>query len=92
MHGLEGWKHLESAMVPKIYDETIADQNLFVDTMDAYDMIKTAALKTGLLLSPSSAANLVGALRVAESIDSGTIVTIFPDHAANYPEILEQVL
>jgi cysteine synthase B len=92
MHGLEGWKHLESAMVPKIYDETIADQNLFVDTMDAYDMIKTAALKTGLLLSPSSAANLVGALRVAESIDAGTIVTIFPDHAANYPEILEQVL
>jgi cysteine synthase B len=78
MHGLEGWKHLESAMVPKIYDETIADQNLFVDTMDAYDMIRTAALKTGLLLSPSSAANLVGALRVAESIDAGNDSHYFP--------------
>lgn len=92
MHGLEGWKHLESALVPKIYDEQVADQNLFIDTMEAYDMIKTAALKSGLLLSPSSAANLVGALKVANSIDSGIVVTIFPDHASNYPEILEQVI
>lgn len=92
MHGLEGWKHLESALVPKIYDEHVADQNLFIDTMEAFDMIRIAAKKTGLLLSPSSAANLVGALQVAAQIESGTIVTIFPDHASNYPEILEQVL
>ncbi len=92
MHGLEGWKHLESALVPKIYDGQVADQNLFIDTMEAFDMIKTAASKSGLLLSPSSAANLVGALKVANSIESGVIVTIFPDHASNYPEILEQVI
>lgn len=92
MHGLEGWKHLESALVPKIYDEKVADSNIFIDTMDAYDIIKKAAKETGLLLSPSSAANLVGALQVANSIESGTIVTIFPDHASNYPEILEQVV
>lgn len=92
MHGLEGWKHLESALIPKIYDEQVADNNFFIDTMDAFDIIKIAARKTGLLLSPSSAANLVGALQVAEQIEEGTIVTIFPDHASNYPEILEQVL
>lgn len=92
MHGLEGWKHLESALVPKIYDEKVADRNIFIDTMDAYNIIKVAARETGLLLSPSSAANLVGALKVAENIEEGTIVTVFPDHASNYPEILEQVL
>lgn len=92
MHGLEGWKHLDSALVPKIYDGHVADQNLFIDTMDSYDMIKTAGQKLGLLLSPSSAANLVGALKVANSIESGVVVTIFPDHASNYPEILEHVL
>lgn len=92
MHGLEGWKHLESALVPKIYDEQVADQNLFIDTKESYDMIRTAATQVGLLLSPSSAANLVGALKVAESIESGVVVTVFPDHASNYPEILEQVI
>ncbi|MCO5230969.1 MAG: cysteine synthase family protein [Chitinophagales bacterium] len=92
MHGLEGWKHLESALVPKIYDDKVADQNLFIDTMEAFDMIKLAAQKLGLLLSPSSAANLVGALKVAETISSGVIVTILPDHASNYPDILDHIL
>lgn len=92
MHGLEGWKHMESAKVPEIYNSKIAGQNLFMDTLLAYDMIAKAARQTGLLLSPSSAANLCGALKVAETIDSGMIVTIFPDHASNYPEILDQVL
>jgi cysteine synthase B len=92
MHGLEGWKHLESALVPKIYDGHLADDNLFIDTMEAFEMIKTAAKLEGLLLSPSSAANLVGALKVAEQLDEGVIVTIFPDHASNYPEILENIL
>jgi S-sulfo-L-cysteine synthase (O-acetyl-L-serine-dependent) len=45
-----------------------------------------------LLLSPSSAANLVGALKVAQQLEEGVIVTIFPDHASNYPEILENIL
>lgn len=92
MHGLEGWKHLESAIVPKIYDSTIADENWFVDTYEAFDLIKDAAKFEGLLLSPSSAANLLGALQLAEKIDEGVIVTTFADHASNYPEILENIL
>lgn len=92
MHGLEGWKHLESALVPKIYDGNLADANLFIDTMEAFELIKDAARYEGLLLSPSSAANLAGALKVAATLDEGVIVTIFPDHASNYPEILENIL
>jgi cysteine synthase B len=92
MHGLEGWKHLESAIIPKIYAEDIADQNWFVDTYEAFGMMKDAAKFEGLLLSPSAAANLLGALQLAEKIEEGVIVTTFADHASNYPEILETLL
>ena len=92
MHGLEGWKHLESAIVPKIYDDKVADENWFIDTYEAFDLIKDAAKQEGLLLSPSSAANLLCALQLAEKIDEGVIVTTFADHASNYPEILETIL
>lgn len=92
MHGLEGWKHLESAIVPKIYDDSVADENWFIDTYEAFDLIKDAAKYEGLLLSPSAAANLLGALQLAEKIDEGIIVTTFADHASNYPEILETIL
>lgn len=92
MHGLEGWKHMESAIVPKIYDDTLADGNWFVDTYETFDMIKAAAKYEGLMLSPSSAANLLGALQLAEKLDEGVIVTTFADHASNYPEILESIL
>jgi S-sulfo-L-cysteine synthase (O-acetyl-L-serine-dependent) len=87
MHALEGWKHLETAKVPKIYDPTLADRNLEVSTEEAYALIKELARKDGLLLSPSSAANLVGAIRVAKELDSGVVVTVFPDHGSNYPEL-----
>ena len=91
LHGLEGWKHLETAKVPRIYDDSIAHQNLEVSTTEAYDMIKEVAKKEGLLLSPSSAANLVGAIKVANQIESGTIVTIFPDSSDKYGEVLKHI-
>lgn len=92
MHGLEGWKHLESAIVPKIYDATIADENRYIDTYEAFGIMKAAARHEGLLLSPSAAANLLGALKLAEEIEEGVIVTTFADHASNYPELLNQIL
>ncbi|HKJ34499.1 MAG TPA: PLP-dependent cysteine synthase family protein [Balneolales bacterium] len=91
LHGLEGWKHLETAMIPDIYDRTVADQLRTVDTGTAYDTIKLAAKKTGLLLSPSSAANLAGALKLAEEMEEGVIVTVFPDNADKYGEVLQQL-
>jgi cysteine synthase B len=92
MHGLEGWKHLETAIVPKFYDPFLADRNLLVSTEEAYKLIKLVNEKEGLLLSPSSAANLAGAIKVAKELQGGTIVTVFPDHGSNYPEVLKQLL
>ncbi len=86
LHGLEGWKHLETAMVPKIYDESVADQFHLIDTEEALDMVKRVAQKEGLLISPSAAANLVGAIKIAESVGEGTIVTTFADDASKYTE------
>ena len=69
MHGLEGWKHLETAVVPGIYEPELADEMIQVGTEEAYEIIKSTAHTEGLLLSPSSAANLAGAIRVAKIIN-----------------------
>ena len=91
LHNLEGWKHMETAIVPGIYDPDLADDNLEVDSAEALMMVKEIARKEGLLVSPSSAANLVGAIKVADQLRTGTLVTIFPDNAEKYSEVLETV-
>ncbi len=91
MHSLEGWKHLETAISPKIYDNTLADGVLEVETLEAFDMIRQVAQKEGLLLSPSSAANLLGAIKVANEIDQGVIVTTFADSADKYSDLLNNI-
>jgi S-sulfo-L-cysteine synthase (O-acetyl-L-serine-dependent) len=91
LHGLEGWKHLETAVVPKIYDPTIADENIEIDTEEAYQMILEVKKKEGLILSPSSAANLVGAIRVASKIDKGIVVTLLPDNGDKYGEVIRKL-
>jgi len=92
LHGLEGWKHMETALVPKIYDPSVADANYEVSTEEAHDMIKAAYKYEGLLLSPSSAANLAGAIRIAQQLDEGTLVTVLPDNADKYSEIIKKLL
>ena len=91
LHGLEGWKDLETARVPKIYDPTLADQKLHVTTGESYELIKRVAKAEGLLLSPSAAANLSGAMQVANEIDEGVVVTVFADNAEKYGEVLKQL-
>jgi cysteine synthase B len=86
-HGLEGWKHLRTALVPAIYDPALADDNLEIDTEAAYRLVKRLARVEGLLVSPSSAAALLGCFRVAEGLprkQNVVIVTVFPDSAAKY--------
>lgn len=86
-HGLEGWKHMPTAIVPEIYDPKLADSNLTVKTEDAYRMVKRAASEEGLLLSPSAAAALDGCFQVAASLDPSehaVFVTIFPDSGTKY--------
>lgn len=84
LHGLEGLKYLETARRPGIYDAKLADRNIDINTEDAYAMVKRLAREEGLLVGISSAAATVAALAVAEEIEEGVIVTIFPDDASKY--------
>jgi len=92
LHGLEGWKHLETAAVPEIYDPLVADETLEVSTEEAYEVIRAAAREEGLLLSPSSAANIAGALKLIRGLDSGIVVTVLPDNADKYSEVINKLL
>jgi cysteine synthase B len=83
-HGLEGLKHMESALVPSIYDPTLADEDLRVDTEDAYRMVRRLAREEGMLAGISSGAAMCAALQVAQTIERGVVVTIFPDGAEKY--------
>ena len=86
-HGLEGWKHMATAIVPAIYDPTLADANLEVGTEEAYRLVKRAAREEGLLLSPSAAAALEGCFQVASRLAADehvVIVTILPDSGSKY--------
>ena len=91
LHGLEGWKHLDTAVVPEIYDPFLADENLEISTEEAYQLIVEVKEKEGLILSPSSAANLAGALRVASSLKKGSVVTLLPDNADKYSEVIKKL-
>src|ERR671926_145487 len=83
-HGLEGMTHMESAIVPPIYDPTIADQNLTTRTEEAHEMVRRVAREDGILIGISAGAAVATALRVAREIDSGTVVTILCDGADKY--------
>jgi cysteine synthase B len=83
-HGLEGLKHMASAMVPKIYDATLADENMSITTEDAHRMVRRLAREEGLLVGISSGAALVASLQVACRIGQGVLVTVFPDGAEKY--------
>ena len=83
-HGLEGLKHMETAIVPGIYDPTLADEEVEVGTEEAHAMVKRLARREGWFVGISSAANVVAAMRVAERIDEGVIVTILSDDASKY--------
>lgn len=91
LHGLEGWKHLETALVPGIYDPTVADENQEVGTEEAWEVMKAVWKYEDLRLSPSSAANLAGAIRVAGKLESGIVVTILPDNADKYSEVVSKL-
>jgi cysteine synthase B len=83
-HGLEGLKHMATAIVPAIYDPTLADEDLRVSTEQAHRMVKRLAREEGLLAGISSGAALAVMLDVARRLDRGVLVTIFPDGAEKY--------
>jgi cysteine synthase B len=83
-HGLEGMKHMASAIVPEIYDPTIAEENLGTPTEDAYEMVKRIAREEGILVGISAGAAVATSLRVARELESGVIVTVLCDSADKY--------
>jgi cysteine synthase B len=83
-NGLEGWKHMATAIVPGIYDDTLADGELTARTEDAYATARYLARREGILVGVSAAANVHAAVRVAAELESGVIVTILPDSGYKY--------
>ena len=83
-HGLEGMKHMASAIVPPIYDPALADEAWELPTEQAYRMVKRLARELGLLVGISSGANVAGALKVASGLSAGTVVTVLCDGADKY--------
>ncbi len=84
MHGIEGLKHMESSLVPGIYDRNFPDETIYVNTDDAYDMVKKIITIGGLPVGHSSGAAMIGALQIAQKLDKGVIVAIFPDGGDRY--------
>jgi cysteine synthase B len=83
-HGLEGMKHMASALVPEIYDPMLADENLGASTEEAYEMVKRLAREEGILVGLSAGAAVATSLRVARELESGVVVTVLPDGADKY--------
>jgi S-sulfo-L-cysteine synthase (O-acetyl-L-serine-dependent) len=84
LHALEGLKHMESAIVPGIYDPALADEDIRVATERAHVLTRRLAAEEGLLVGASSGAALAAALDVASRIREGMIVTVFPDSGTRY--------
>ena len=83
-NSIEGWKHMPTAIVPGIYDETLADRNMNTSTADAQQMVKFLARTEGLFVGVSSGAAVKTAVRVAQKLEEGVVVTILPDSGFKY--------
>jgi cysteine synthase B len=83
-HYIQGLKNLEEAIVPAIYDPNKIDRHIMIETEDAFAMARRLPKEEGIFAGMSSGAALVAALQIAQEIDAGTIVTIFPDRGEKY--------
>jgi cysteine synthase B len=84
LHGIEGLKHMETAIVPGIWNEQFPDLRLTVRTEDAYTTARRLALEEGILVGQSGGAAVYAALQLARQITDGVIVTILPDAGDRY--------
>lgn len=83
-HGLEGLKHMATAIVPRIYDATLADGNLEAPTEASYEIERRLAKLDGLLVGPSAAAAVWASVQIAKTLDHGVVVTILCDSGTRY--------
>jgi len=84
VHGIEGWKHLPTAIPPGIYDPTVAHRTIRVATNDAYALTRRLASEEGVFVGASSGAALAAALAVGRDLTEGLVVVVFPDHGGRY--------
>jgi cysteine synthase B len=84
LHGLEGLKHLPTALKPGFYDPALPDRVLDVSTEEAYEMTLQLARREGLFVGVSSGAAAVAAFRVARELEQGLVVTVLPDAGYKY--------
>jgi cysteine synthase B len=89
LHGMEGMKHMDTAIVPGIYDPSLADETIEISTEAAHQMVLKLAKNEGFLIGPSSGANLVAAMKIAErlknqQLEDAVVVTIGCDSASKY--------
>ena len=83
-HGLEGLKHMSSAIKPGIYDPSFADETLEIQTEASHEMVRRLAREEGLFVGISSGAAMVAAMQVVSELKEGVIVTLFPDAGYKY--------
>ena len=83
LHGLEGLKHMATAIVPGIYDSSLADEDIGIGTEEAFDLTRQLA-RQGLFVGISSGANLAGALQVARRVSDAVVVVVFCDGGEKY--------
>ncbi|MGW8251374.1 MAG: PLP-dependent cysteine synthase family protein [Anaerolineales bacterium] len=89
-HGLEGLKHMPTAIQPAIFDPSLPDRTLEIGTEEAYEMVRRLAREEGLFVGISSGAAAAAALKVARQMEQGVVVTVFPD--AGYKYLSEKAL
>lgn len=83
-HYIQGLKNLEEAIVPGLYDSKLIDEKIMIESEDAFKMSREIVKKEGIFVGMSSGAAMYASKKLAEEIDSGTIVTIFPDRGEKY--------
>lgn len=83
-HGIEGWKHLPTAIVPGIYDPAVPHRTIRVSTEAAYALTRRLAAEEGIFVGPSSGAALAAGLAIARRLAAGVLVVVFPDAGDRY--------
>lgn len=83
-HGLEGWKHMPSALQPKIYDPTVGDGMIEIKTEDAHALARELPRTEGIFAGVSAAGSILGALQIARTLNQGVVVTVLPDNGFKY--------
>ncbi len=83
-HGLEGLKHIESAITPGIYDASTLDGTFYMNTEESYDMARRLAMEEGVLVGKSSGAAMLAAMQLARGLEEAVIVIVFPDGGSRY--------